>query len=77
MICGQSSTLMVLTLHAVYIVAAEYIVEMGMREGARIQFDQAGRQIPPNIFSACYTRSPKTEQIISTVFQCWKTGFQG
>lgn len=29
MICGQSSTLMVLTLHAVHIVAAEYIVEMG------------------------------------------------
>ena len=29
MICGQTSTLMVLTLHADHIVAAEYIVEMG------------------------------------------------
>lgn len=46
MICGQSSTLMVL--HAVHTVAAEYIVEMG--RGTRIQFDQAERQIPLNIF---------------------------
>lgn len=47
MICGQSSTLMVLTALAVHSVAAEYIVEIGW--AARIQFDQAGRQIPPNV----------------------------
>lgn len=47
MICGRSSTLMVLAPHAAHIVPAEYIVEIGWE--AHIQFDQAERQIPPNI----------------------------
>ena len=40
MICGQSGTLMVLTLHAVHIVAAEYMVGWW----THIQFDQAAME---------------------------------
>lgn len=39
---------MVLTLHAVHIVAVEYIVEIGWE--THIQFGQAERQIMLNIF---------------------------
>lgn len=82
MICGHSSTLMVLTLHAVYIVAGEYIVET--RWGTRIQFDQAKKENMKEKscrifewFSCCYINSYTMEKIISTMFYCWKTAFQG
>lgn len=73
MICGQSSTLMVLTLHADHIVAAEYIVEMGWGDSHPIWPDwnrKHRRQILLNIweiFLLLYSKS---------LAQCFSVGKQ-
>lgn len=76
MICGQSSTLMVLTLQAVHKAAAEYIAEMEW--GAHIQFDQAKGQILLNICctAAVLLAHLKCNKSLSRCFSAEKQDFR-